>query len=66
VFKKVENKAPLTWTWKKMSTLTLFQSFCVFGQLFAFKNTLKNTSKMDFIMVVFGTPSSVVSPSHQN
>jgi len=33
VFKKVENKVPLTWTWKKMSTLTSFQCF-VFLSIF--------------------------------
>jgi hypothetical protein len=46
-----------------MSTLSLFQSFYVFVQLCAFKNTLEETSKMDFIMVFFGTPSTEVSPS---
>jgi hypothetical protein len=40
MLKNVESKAPLTWTWKKMSTLTLFQGFCVFVQFFAFENEL--------------------------
>jgi len=39
MLKKVENKAPLTWTWKMMSTFSLFQSFCAFVQVCAFKNT---------------------------
>jgi hypothetical protein len=38
--KKVEIRAPLTWTWKKMSTLTSFQGFCAFVQFFAFENKL--------------------------
>jgi hypothetical protein len=40
--KKVESRAPLTQTWKKMSTLTSFQSFCAFVQFFAFENKLRN------------------------
>jgi hypothetical protein len=48
VFKKLESRAPLTWTWKK-STLTSFQGFCVL------KYT-RETPKTDFAMVVFGTP----------
>jgi hypothetical protein len=30
VLKKVEAKASLTWTWKNMPTLILFQDFFVF------------------------------------
>jgi hypothetical protein len=38
MLKKVESRAPLSWMWKKMSTLTSFQGFCTFIQFFAFKN----------------------------
>jgi len=42
---KAENRASLTWTCKKMSTLTSFQGFCVNVQFFVFKNTLKKIPK---------------------
>jgi hypothetical protein len=38
VLKKVESRAPLTWTWKNMSTLKPFQGFCGFLKKIAFKN----------------------------
>jgi hypothetical protein len=41
----VESRAPLTWTWKKMSTLTSIQGFCNVVQFFAFKNKLGKFSK---------------------
>jgi hypothetical protein len=44
-FKKVENKAPLIWTSRNMSNLTSFQCFCVFIQIFTFKNSLKKLFK---------------------
>jgi hypothetical protein len=40
---KVESRASLTWTRKKMSTLTSLQGFFVFIQFFVLKNTLKNS-----------------------
>ncbi len=45
MLKKVESRAPLTWTWKKMSTLTSFKGFCAFVQFFAFKNKLRKFPK---------------------
>jgi hypothetical protein len=53
---KVESRASLTWTWKKMLTLTSFQGFCVFVQFFVFKNTFKKLPKVDFAMAISGTP----------
>jgi lipid-A-disaccharide synthase-like uncharacterized protein len=44
VFKKVETKASLTWTWKNMPTLILFQVFFLI-QFFTLKNTLENLPK---------------------
>jgi hypothetical protein len=38
-----------------MSTLTLFQGFCVFVQFFMFKNTIEKLPKMDFVMVFLYT-----------
>ncbi len=43
MFKEVESRAPLIWTWKKMSTLTLFQGFVFLSNFMCLKIHYKNS-----------------------
>jgi hypothetical protein len=61
VLKKVETKTSLTWTWKNMPTLILFQGFFVFVQFSIFKNTLKNLPKWT-LKLLFLVHPNVLSP----
>jgi len=54
VLKKVESRAPLTWTWRNMSTLKSFQGFCGFS-IFLHLKIIRKIAKMDFTVVVLGT-----------
>jgi hypothetical protein len=52
----VEIRASLTWTWKNMPTLILFQGFFCFCKNNYVKKYTTKSPKMDFVVAIFHPP----------